>query len=406
MAQSRTPIRLSVALIALSLAACSPAAAPSPVATPNLSSPVPVGTQPLAATTAPTSAPTAAALRLLPELPTGSLDATTGAALQQALFKLVQAGAPDALAAVITPNGQWQGAAGVDGPNAQKAAPGDEFFIASVTKLIQTTALFRLAEQGKVDLDKPLSDYLGDFATQVDSNGATVRQALGMQAGIGDTPAAIQLEPAKDCTHVWARKEVLVSIPAPHAAAGGGFEYSNPTFKLLGLATEHITGKFLGDVFDELAFQPSGASRIVYQGPNRSAPKPWALPIKGYEGNLKLSEYGAGGTMPCLAYSTFSFQNAVASDAQSLAQFGWQLFAGKIVTPDSLAAMTKLMPGGGLDRANGFLDIGYASLGHGDGYAAVMVVFPARQIVAVLFLNAGDADQLAAVKKLVDALPR
>ena len=97
------------------------------------------------------------------------------------LDKAIEAGNPAVLAAVLTPQGVWAGAAGIDGPAGRKATPDDVWAIASISKTFTAALVFKLAEAGKVDLDKPLSNYLG--AVKANTNGATVRQALAMRSG-------------------------------------------------------------------------------------------------------------------------------------------------------------------------------------------------------------------------------
>ena len=156
--------------------------------------------------------------------------------MQAILDTAVHDGAPDVIAAVITANGSWSGAAGVGGPDGRKASVADEFAIASVTKVITATLVMRLAEQKKIDLDAPLSIYLGDF--KVDANGATVRQALAMRSGMADfgsdSAAAIGAHPA----HHWTAGELIARIPAAEARPGERWVKSGPGYMLLGLAVE------------------------------------------------------------------------------------------------------------------------------------------------------------------------
>jgi CubicO group peptidase (beta-lactamase class C family) len=374
-------------------------ASPSSSAVPQASA-----SQSLAPSVAP---PTTAPIDYFPALSTKSLDPASAAALQKILDDLVKAGAPDAIAAVITPDGQWSGASGIDGPSGRAATPADMFNIASVSKPILAALVLRLAQDHELDLDAPVSDYLGDLP--VDSNEATVRQALAMRSGIGDTSNAIQAEARADCAHSWTRTEVLRSIPAPHATAGGSFEYSNPTYKLLGYAVEHITGTTLETSFQDQMFAPVGVDRILLQGATRATPKPWALPITGHEGALPLAMYGVGGTLPCLSVSTFSFAtSAVASDAPNLARWGWGLFSGTLLDRDSLAVLTTGDGHGGplsLELLPDFRP-DYALGTHGGqvGYSAFLVILPERQVVAAVFVNDDGADVQGAVRKLVRAI--
>ena len=209
---------------------------------------------------------------LLPALPAGSLDAKTAAALQMVLDNLVTQGAPDAIASVITADGQWSGAAGVDGPDGRAADPADEFSVAHISYTFLAATILRLAQDGKIDLDAPLPTYLGNLT--VDANGATVRQALGMRSGIGNTPADFVAKVRADCGRIWTRAEVMALIPAPKAEPGTIVDQSNPAYKLLAAAAEHVTGAALGTAIHDIVLAPVSADRILLQLPTQPAPKP------------------------------------------------------------------------------------------------------------------------------------
>jgi len=353
------------------------------------------------------AAPTLPPLTLLPSLPSNDLDAKTAAALQAILNRHVETGQPDVLAAVITPAGTWSSAAGVDGPQGRLANPTDVFTVASVSKTILAAAIVRLASAGTIDLDSPLADYLNDL--QVDSNGATVRQALAMRSGIPDTPSQVLSDARHDCEHVWTRAEILAAMPAPDNAPGTAFVYSNPTYKLLAYATEGATGRPMADVLANEVFEPLALDRIVAMSADTPAPQPWALPIEGHGGDLPLASFGIGGTLPCLSVSTLATPAlAIASDAPTLARFGWGLFSGGLFDHDTLVEM--LTPdavghGLGIDKLPEFsADGGYGLVGHNTGYVAWLVILPEHQTVVALCINDDNARAEIVVRQLIDVL--
>jgi D-alanyl-D-alanine carboxypeptidase len=360
----------------------------------------------------PTPSPTSNLTSLLGALPAGPLDASVAARLQSTVDRLVADGAPDAIAAVITRDGVWSGAAGIDGPAGRRAKAGDEFAIASISKIVLAALVLRLAQDGRMSLDAPLSSYLGDLP--VDANRATVRDALGMRSGIGATPSEFVDAATADCARIWTRAEVLRSIPAPHASAGTSVEYSNPTYKLLAYAVETATGTPLATAFHDIVFAPAGVTRILQQVPTKPTLKPWALPIAGHEGDIDLAAYGTGGTLPCNSLNTFSFHNALASDAPSLARWGWALFSGALLDRASLEAMTTMEPGAhpgdpdswglGIERLPEFGGLAYGTRGSQTGYNSFLVIMPERQAVAVMFINDGKADVEAGASRLIAAL--
>jgi CubicO group peptidase (beta-lactamase class C family) len=230
-----------------------------------------------------------------------------------------------------------------------------------------------------------------------------------MRAGFGDTPGSLLAEAQARCDRVWTRKDTLASIPAPIGKPGGSFAYSNPTYKLLGYAAEHVTGTKLESAFEQQMFRPLGLDRILLQGSTHATPKPWALPIGSHGGGLALDRYGTGGTLPCVSLSTFSFAtSAVASDAPSLARWAWGLFSGALIDLEYLDDMTT--PFDGVHGMALELLPSYApnlALGvHGGqvGYAAFLAILPERQAVAALFINDQEAEVEAAARKLIVAL--
>ena len=175
-------------------------------------------------------------------LPAAKLDATRAAALQQVLDATVAAGAPDVIAAVITPAGTWAGAAGTGGPDGRNATVHDEFAIGSVGKTFLDALVMRLAEQGRIDLDAPIAAYLGDLA--FDTNGATVRQALGQRSGIPDIGAEVPNAIAADPAHRWTLEDTLAVLPEPSGPPGPYVSaFSNSV--MLALAVEHVDGRLV-----------------------------------------------------------------------------------------------------------------------------------------------------------------
>ena len=416
-AVSSRPLRW-LALCVTLLAACNTAgpsvtttsqapssAAPSSAVAPPSSSAVPAGSF----VVSPKPDASVSPVPLLGALPTTKLDAATSKRLQAALDRSVAARAgPDLIAAVITPDGTWAGATGIDGPKGRLAQVGDEFAIASVSKMVLAAIVVRLAEQGKIDLDAPLASYL--HGVDVDANGATVRQALAMRSGLGDTIASALDRVRADCGRAWTREDVLASIPTPFAGPNTVFHYSNPTYKLLGFAVEDVTGQSLAAALKAEVLDPVGVGdRMLLQGPHSTTPEPWALPIAAHGDPLELSKYGTGGALPCLADATLSLGAAgMASDVSSLARWGWDLFAGHVVSRDSLASMMDIGAddyGLGMQIFPDFRpEVVYGHTGSKDGYKAILVYVPARQTVAAVFINDGGADEINYARDLLEAV--
>ena len=381
-------VGLSVA-VALLGTGCAQASigSPSPVAAASssaLTSPQPVSSP------NPESARPAASGYLGP-LPRAKFADARAAGMQAALDAAIRAGAPDVIAAVITEEGAWSGAAGIDGPDGRLATPLDEFAIASLTKTLTAALIMRLAEKGTIDLDAQLAAYMGGF--KVDTNGATVRQILMMRGGLADHGDDAPDRIIADTSRAWTWPDRIAGY-LPPVAAPGGYLYSSPSYELLALAAEQATGTSYGKALRTEILDPVGADRIVDQEAGRVTPQPWAVPINEHLGRFTAADIGAGGAISCLSSASFGTgAGSVASDAPSLAQWLWHLFAGDILDVDTLDRMVEAGLQGwafGLGSAPYSEAGAISNSGSKTGYGSQWVYFPSSRAIVVIFVNDQD----------------
>jgi D-alanyl-D-alanine carboxypeptidase len=135
----------------------------------------------------------------------------------------------------------------------------DHFRIGSNTKTMTGTVAFKLVENGRLDLDRPVRAYADGIPNTDDLK---VRDLLDMQSGLENYSArrdfnrTLDQEPAR----AWKPEELVnlgVDLP-PHAAPRTGFYYSNTNTIVLGLIAEDLTGKSLDQLFQEWIFDPLG----------------------------------------------------------------------------------------------------------------------------------------------------
>ena len=112
-----------------------PASAPAPSAAslPSLGS-------------SPSVNPTPAPAALFGQLPGVIEDAAVAARLQAVVDAAVGRGAPDIMAAVITPRGTWSGAAGVGGADLRPASAEDAYYVGAISQIFTAATTLRLAE--------------------------------------------------------------------------------------------------------------------------------------------------------------------------------------------------------------------------------------------------------------------
>jgi CubicO group peptidase (beta-lactamase class C family) len=134
-----------------------------------------------------------------------------------------------------------------DGKPMPPEAPG---WMASISKLSGTLTLMRLVEEGRVDLDAPVSRYLPLFK----DSPITVRQILSHVSGIGHIGhnwARAWSEPVQDI-------DAMVAAAMYAAPANPPFHYSNAEFDLAGRIVESVTGLPCGEATRQVLFEPLG----------------------------------------------------------------------------------------------------------------------------------------------------
>ena len=317
---------------------------------------------------------------------------------------MVRSGAPDAIAAVITEEGSWAGAAGIAGAKGRKATSEDEFAIASITKTFTAALVLRLAEQGRIDLDEPLASYMGDL--KVDTNGATVRQALEMRSGLADYPQPAAANHIRvDAAHVWTAEEMVAEMDPPIAAAGETYLYSSAAYELLGRAVEHVTGTSYASALREELVDPWHLGRIIGQGPERATPKPWALPIDTHLGPWTPADLGVGGSISCISSATTG-----PGRARSPATLRPSRPGSGTCSPATSCPRPRwdawLPPGNGFAYGLESAPYGRGSIGASGGktgYGAQFTMFPRDRAVIVIFVNDPDFVVEPTVTALLEA---
>lgn len=129
----------------------------------------------------------------------------------------------------------------------------DPIRIASISKLVVAIGTLRLVEQGKLDLDRDVSDYLGWTLRNPNfpSTSITLRMILSHQSSLTDTVNyVLPLDAAtKD---VLAKPEPWDSTHAP----GTWFAYTNFNTQIVALAMESVTGERLDRLMARLVLEP------------------------------------------------------------------------------------------------------------------------------------------------------
>lgn len=276
-------------------------------------------------------------------------DALDRQALQRSLDALHEAGMYGAYAAVRDGDDHWRGATGVaDVDTGRPMRPDMPHRVGSITKTFTTVALLQLVEQGRVDLDSPIGEYLPELVPGERGQAVTVRMLLNHTSGIGDyLPGAFPSlnegsvdSLAEERFRTLTPKELIgFGLQAPPTGEPGEqHAYSNTNFVILGELLEKVTGTPAEKYITREVIRPAGL-RHTYFPRSPFLPKPHA---KMYESFYGLFD-------PPRDFSTYNMSwggtaGAVVSTMDDLTRFYRALLGGDLLSAEQLAEMQRTVP--------------------------------------------------------------
>ncbi|WP_190111084.1 serine hydrolase domain-containing protein [Streptomyces cinnamoneus] len=213
-----------------------------------------------------------------PPAPPGSAPAADGdfreltPAVAQQLDEAVQrvmreADVPGVTVGLWTPDkGRYVRSFGIaDKSNGRRMSSDMYIRIGSETKTFTVTALLKLVDQGKLNLDDPIGTYIDGVPN---GNTITLRQLAGMRSGLfnysedEDFYKALTSDPRRPFT-----PQQLLGYAFKHPVLfppGEKFSYCNTNLILLGLVVEKVGGRPLGDFIRENVLAPAGLHATLF----------------------------------------------------------------------------------------------------------------------------------------------
>jgi CubicO group peptidase (beta-lactamase class C family) len=298
---------------------------------------------------------------------------------------------------------------GVTSIDNQLPVDGDTLFqIGSITKTFVATAAMRLVDEGRLDLDRPVSSYMPDLrlADAHATNTATARHLLTHSGGwIGDYFADTGRGDDALARYV-AELANLEQLTPP----GAVYSYCNSGFSLLGRLIEVLTGETFENALQRLVLKPLGLEHS-YLFPEDVMTRRYAVghtgirigdPLVLHPWQLPRSATPAGGLIASvkdqLRYARFQLGDGTGATGE------------RVLTSASVAAMRQpLLPSTGLpDR---FVGLAWNVIGknfsHGGstyGQRALLSIWPEHGLALSLLTNAptGEEVMLATVAWVVE----
>ncbi|MEP7040658.1 MAG: serine hydrolase domain-containing protein [Chloroflexota bacterium] len=304
-------------------------------------------------------------------LPVSSAQA---AALQAAVDRARAAFGLNAVAFGVSADARlgWSGASGPPRDGVTPLSGATPFAIASVTKTFTAAIVLQLVDDGRVELDAAVNDYLPELTL---ARGVTVRQLLSHTSGIADLLDPMRNRLNADPSRVWKPAEVLALLGPSTFRPGTSWGYSNTNYLIAGMLVERVTGKLFGD---ELERRITGPLKLLGTGIPTQGGFPYLL--------------GVSWT------SAFWTSAMLDSGAADLVRWGDALYGGAILRADSLTQMLDFNEQGYGLGAEQYRFGGLPGYGHSGllrGYTTLLVHLPDVNLTLALLATGHMFDATA-----------
>ncbi len=190
---------------------------------------------------------------------------------------ITASGSTGAIVGVWAPwSGQWVTGLGTQQPNGEGGAVDTDmaFRIGDVTRLMTCDVLYALADEGTVELDAPVPDYVSGVA---DLEGVTLLDLCNGTAGIGSSEPRVSAEWLNTPERKWVPLELAGYGLAAARTPVGTYRESDAGYLLLGLALERASGLSASELISTYVTQPLGLSSTSLPGPDAAAPSTGAV---------------------------------------------------------------------------------------------------------------------------------
>ena len=295
-----------------------------------------------------------------------------------------------------------------------KATTDSIFQIGSISKVMTTSMVMQLVDEGKVELDKPVKHYIRDFAIadQEATKSITVRQLLNHTSGMdGDFFPDDHHQTGNPIARFVDRCNLL---PLVHPV-GACFSYSNTAFAIAGRLVEVVTGITWFDAMEERVFQPLGMKRAIcrpmdvlrYRAaighiPNPASSSPdspdyWQQTKKLY---LSMGQAPAGATITMSAGDLITFARVHMDSGLTRSGERWlsehavtQMQQPQIKQPSLSSTLTSHMGlGWGLHRLNSNDRLIFGHGGGTYGQMSMLRIVPDQDICIAVLVNCENAE--------------
>ncbi|MBV9790477.1 MAG: serine hydrolase [Chloroflexi bacterium] len=269
------------------------------------------------------------------------LDPALVAQLQIVLDEAIARGdSPGAVLSVHIPGYlPWSGASGIaDQSDGRRMQPETLIHASSITKMFTAVIVLQLVEEGKLDLDSPIGTWLPEITPL--AGRTTVRHLMSHTSGVFDylEDSRFFVEAYGNPDRVYTPDELVAMVDQYGAAfepgTEGAWKYASTNYVILGMLVEQVTGRPLAEEMRQRIFEPLGLERTVF------------ATTEEFGTDMAHGYIGASGRSDVSMTFVFATGNIISS-ADDLAVFIDGLFTGRLLSQESLTAMTTTIYTGG-----------------------------------------------------------
>jgi CubicO group peptidase (beta-lactamase class C family) len=280
------------------------------------------------------------------------------------------------------------------------------YSLASISKPITATGLTLLVQHGKVDLDKPANDYLGEaklVARVGDATDATLRRIANHSSGL---PLHYQFFYADQSYRRPAMDETIRRYGNLVTPPGERFHYSNLGYGVLDYVMARVSGKTYADFMREEVFLPLGLTHTsVDIGPGlerfeaiRYGPDGLRIPFYDFDHPGASAVYSSAHDL--VRFGMFHVGDRQADQKEILSD-EWRK---KMQEPTCAITANRGYGAGWFIERNG---AGHVTLSHSGGMGGVstlLTLLPGERLVVVALSNSNSGLPGLLTKEILDVV--
>lgn len=338
--------------------------------------------------------------------------------IQKILDEITEQGIPGLSVALYSQDGWWTGVAGyakLDGEVLMQ--PCHLLYLQSIAKTYMAVAILKLYEQGKLDINAPITKFLPKpvSAMVANADSITVKQLMNHTSGVPEynsVPAYIT-KLLQEPNYEFQPIDYIRYIEGKPLSfkPGSRYSYRNTNYVLLALIADYVTGDH-AKLIEEVIFKPLELKSTRYRGMQGYLNYPRL--VNSYWDRFSNGVIENSSELQRNNVQALVGDDGIVSTPVEAVVFLRGLLEGKLLTTSSLNLMKEWTNdrngnptyGLGLDHAEFVGHTGYGHSGGGIGAGCQLYYFPAKDLYLFVGINLGTVTESPIHAKAMATLDR